>query len=96
VDVDDPADALARLAAGFVPRLLVTDIVLPGMRGSDLAAAVRQRLGAVAVLFISGFAPEAIAHHNPEAPAEHFLGKPFSGEELLLRVRAVLDDVPTS
>ena len=81
--------AAAQAHAGVI-RLLVTDVVMPVMTGTELA---RQFLAArplARVLFISGYSdPAAIAEIQTLAGAE-FLGKPFSPRDLLSRVRALL------
>ena len=70
--------------------LLVTDVVMPGMSGTDLAAeVVRQRPG-VRVLFLSGYSPEFLAERNGLADATRLLQKPFTPEALLARVRQAL------
>jgi signal transduction histidine kinase/ActR/RegA family two-component response regulator len=70
--------------------LLVTDVVMPRMSGVELATRLVGERPDCAVLFISGYADDAIAAYRiaPDAP---FLRKPFSPDELTQRVRAVLD-----
>lgn len=53
---DSAETALRLLDAGLVPDLLVTDHLMPGMTGTDLARAVRSRLGDVPTLIVSGYA----------------------------------------
>ena len=72
----DGRDALARLEEA-APELLVTDFMMPGMNGADLARTVRERpgFGAIPVLLISG-APESAL--KPYARSyDAFLRKPF-------------------
>ncbi len=64
--------------------LLLTDIVMPGMSGAQLAGALTSRVPGLAVLYMSGYADERI-----QGGAE-FLAKPFRPEELLSRVEEVL------
>jgi FixJ family two-component response regulator len=49
------------------------------------------RLG-IKVLYMSGYADDAIVHHGTLAPGTHFIGKPFSAADLARRVREVLED----
>ncbi|GAA0731449.1 PAS domain S-box protein [Sphingomonas sp. ABOLD] len=57
VQLADSAEAaLAMLDRGLVPDLLVTDHLMPGMTGTDLARAVQARLGALPTLIVSGYA----------------------------------------
>jgi len=71
--------------------LLITDVVMPGMSGRELA----QHLGATRpetkVLFISGYTDDAILRHGVTAPGTAFLQKPFALEDLLQRARTLLD-----
>lgn len=67
--------------------LLVTDVVMPGMSGVDLAREVMARAPAVRVLFISGHA-DAVTRDLTGVPAvSRFLAKPFSGEQLSAALR---------
>jgi PAS domain S-box-containing protein len=88
------AEALAMLESfGAAVRLVVTDVVMPVMGGRDLG----RRLGAtkpyLPVLYISGFADEALLEAGEDA-GRAFLGKPFTKEQLLKKVRALLDSTP--
>jgi len=71
--------------------LLLTDVVLPGRSGRELADAVRSRHPATRVLFISGYTSDVIARHGVLEPGTQLLEKPFSTDQLARRVRAVLD-----
>jgi DNA-binding NtrC family response regulator len=67
--------------------LLLTDVIMPGMLGPDLAHAVQAERPDVRVLCMSGYAHTALAGEG-DMP---LLDKPFAGEDLLARVREVLD-----
>jgi signal transduction histidine kinase/CheY-like chemotaxis protein len=58
--------------------VLITDMVMPGMNGSELATKLKQRFPELRSLFISGFAPP----DHTDWSAGHFLQKPFSSSEL--------------
>lgn len=92
-DSAKPAEALKLVADGaWVPQLLISDLVLPDMSGRVLADRLRADHGALPVLFISGFAHGAVEFHSTPLAPEHFLAKPFTADELLERVRRILDE----
>jgi CheY-like chemotaxis protein len=95
IAVANGAEALEHLDAhpGDVD-LLLTDVVMPGMNGRDLAAIVRKRCPATRVLFMSGYAEDAVASHGVLQPGTALLEKPFTAASLGTTVRAVLDGVP--
>jgi PAS domain S-box-containing protein len=71
--------------------LLIVDVVLPEMRGPELAARIREVRPVPAVLFVSGYADqEALGIGRLEA-ADAFLGKPFGPDSLTRKVQSVLD-----
>ncbi len=69
------------------PDLLITDVVMPGLSGPELARACRIRLPDLRVLYVSGYADTGI--HSLEDGAA-FLSKPFAERVLLARVRRLL------
>jgi CheY-like chemotaxis protein len=71
--------------------LLVTDVVMPGMSGPDVAAAVAAMRPGTEVLYMSGYTDSAIDHHGVLEPGIAYLPKPFSADELTRKVREVLD-----
>jgi FixJ family two-component response regulator len=71
--------------------LLLTDVVMPDMSGSELVARLQQLGVAPPTLFMSGHADEMIARHKLPDPDAFLLQKPFVAEELLEAVRAALD-----
>jgi PAS domain S-box-containing protein len=72
-------------------RLLVSDMIMPGMNGRTLAELLRDRAPDLRVLFISGYTDGALVHHEVDDPATAFLQKPFSPQALARKVREVLD-----
>ena len=70
--------------------LLVSDVVMPGMSGPDLAAALRPVRKEMKVLFITGYAEEATTPHGFQ-PGANVLTKPFTAERLATAVRRALD-----
>jgi len=71
--------------------LLISDVIMPGMNGVDLAAILTAAYPELRVLFISGYPDDAIDSHGVLAPGIAFLQKPFHPEELARKVRAILD-----
>jgi PAS domain S-box-containing protein len=74
--------------------LLVTDLVMPGLSGGEVAMGLRHRHPNLPVLFMSGFTDNTVALDGPLEQNTNFIGKPFAPEELLAKVRAVLASAP--
>jgi PAS domain S-box-containing protein len=72
-------------------RLLVTDVVMPGLDGHTLAQRLQQRHPSLRVLYVSGYTQDAITEHGVLGAGIDLLAKPFTGPTLLARVRAILD-----
>ncbi|HEX6307118.1 MAG TPA: PAS domain S-box protein [Longimicrobiales bacterium] len=72
--------------------LLLTDVIMPGLNGQDVAERVRALRPDVRVLFMSGYNEEAVLRHGVLAAGSAFLEKPFSPSVLLDRVRAILGE----
>jgi two-component system, cell cycle sensor histidine kinase and response regulator CckA len=71
--------------------LLLTDVVMPGMNGGELARRLRRLRPGIRVVFMSGYSAEAVAMHGELSPGAAFLQKPFSVEELTERLRDALE-----
>jgi signal transduction histidine kinase/CheY-like chemotaxis protein len=86
-EVSSASEALEAIAAGFRPDILITDHMMPGMKGSDLAREVSQRLPGLPILMVTGFAqlpPE-------ETRGINVMGKPFRQADLASRLALMLD-----
>ena len=73
-------------------RLLITDIVMPGMNGRELAELVRERMPALPVLFMSGYADDDDLRESVQRADVEFIEKPFRIPAFAAKVRQILDD----
>ena len=72
--------------------LVLTDVVMPGWGGPEVANAIRERRPDTKVIFMSGYPARGALHHHQEiGPDEAFIQKPFDPIDLEALVRGVLD-----
>jgi chemotaxis methyl-accepting protein methylase/chemotaxis response regulator CheB/signal transduction histidine kinase len=71
--------------------LLVTDIIMPGINGNQLAKSLAAKRGKMGVLFMSGYSQDIISKRGVLKPGTNFIEKTFAGEGLCHKVREVLD-----
>jgi PAS domain S-box-containing protein len=72
--------------------LLLTDVVMPGMSGREVASRLVTRIPGLRVLYMSGHTDKGIVHDGVLEPNIEFLAKPFTAEELLAAVAKALGD----
>lgn len=91
LDAGSAEEALALLQARSAPiDLLVTDVIMPGLRGPQLAAAVSARQAGLKDLFMSGYTEKPLDASPLGDGQLHFIAKPFTVHRLGRTVRAVL------
>ena len=91
-EADDAEQALARFEElGGKVDLLITDVIMPGTSGKDLADELHRRCPALKVLYTSGYTENTIVDHGVVDAGVSFLAKPYVPAALIQRVREVLD-----
>jgi two-component system, cell cycle sensor histidine kinase and response regulator CckA len=85
-----------RIAAdpGFKIDLLLTDVVMPGLAGPQLARQLLASRPGLRVLFMSGYADDVIVNRGVLSSGSALIQKPFSRKALLTRIRQLLEDNP--
>jgi two-component system cell cycle sensor histidine kinase/response regulator CckA len=92
MEATDGQDALALLEkTGRPVDLLLTDVVMPGMSGRELAAKLRERDPDLRVFFMSGYSEDAVASHGAMAERAIFIAKPFAINVLVRKIRELFD-----
>ena len=87
----EEAQTKAQEAAGAID-LLLTDVVMPKMSGRQLYDMLAADIPGLPVLYMSGYTDNAIAHHGILDEGTNFIQKPFKPNDLMSKIRAVLDD----
>ncbi len=84
-------EAIARFDehAGAID-LLLTNMVMPGMNVRELAECLRQKNPSLKVLFTSGYPADSSIDESIAAPGVSFIQKPYTGNELVARIRTTL------
>jgi len=86
----DEAIALCERYEGVI-HLMVTDMVMPGMSGRELARHLASSRPKMKVLYVSGYADADIKEGEALEPGSAFLSKPFTSEQLVRELRLLLD-----
>jgi YesN/AraC family two-component response regulator len=71
--------------------LLITDVIMPGMNGRELAGRLRTSHPNIEIMYMSGYTADVIAHRGVLEQGTHFLQKPFSLTDLAAAVRTILE-----
>jgi PAS domain S-box-containing protein len=77
-----------------VIHLLLTDVIMPGMNGRELAQRISEIRPNVKILYMSGYTENVIGHNGMLEPGVRLLQKPFNLRDLKNKVREVLDANP--
>jgi len=72
-------------------KLLITDMVMPEMNGRDLAKHILASQSGLKCLFMSGYTADIIAHQGILDEGVCFIQKPFSRNELAIKIRSALE-----
>lgn len=92
IDAEDGPSALELVSDNRVRiDLLLSDVVMPRMRGPELAGRLLEANPTLGVLYMSGFHQEAVEGNGIFGPGISFIHKPFEIHQLILKVREVLD-----
>jgi CheY-like chemotaxis protein len=91
IEAKDSATALRLLDANKDFDLLLTDVVLPGINGRELANEVERRRPGTKVIFMTGYSRNAIVHHGRLDPGTELIQKPLIERALARKIRQVLD-----
>ena len=92
VVVADCGEQALNLLAGDGPRpdLLVTDVIMPGMNGKELAEEARKRIPSLAILYLSGYSLDMIAHEGILDEDVELIEKPCTINMLTHKIREML------
>jgi two-component system, cell cycle sensor histidine kinase and response regulator CckA len=95
LEAGNGSDALALIEShrGTID-LLLTDVVMPGMNGRELAARIASLRPGIKVLYTSGYTDDAILRHGVLDDTSRFISKPYTPLDLTRRVRSLLDAKP--
>jgi signal transduction histidine kinase len=90
--VDNPVEAveISRKASGAID-LVLTDVVMPGLNGSQMYEQIATIRPGIRCLFMSGYTADIIAHHGQLKEGCCFLEKPFNLITMARKIREVLD-----
>jgi FixJ family two-component response regulator len=72
--------------------MLLTDVIMPKMGGSELNDLIVKLRPNIKVLFMSGYTDESISHRGIHDATAAFIEKPFTPNSLVRKVRSVLGD----
>jgi signal transduction histidine kinase len=97
MEAADGAEALAMVAGHEGPlHLLVTDVVMPGMNGKELAVQLQETYRGLRVIYMSGYAEHLVVQRGIIEEGIAFIPKPFEPMSFARTVREVLDGQPVN
>jgi FixJ family two-component response regulator len=71
-------------------QLLITDVIMPGMNGKELANYLTSKQPSLKCLFLSGYTADIIGPHGILEEGIHFVQKPFTMDTLAIKIREAL------
>ena len=74
--------------------VLLTDVIMPGMSGKEIAHAMQQGNGGLKVLYMSGYTDRAIVQHGVLEEGANFIQKPYSFSALEMKLRSLVNQDP--
>jgi signal transduction histidine kinase/CheY-like chemotaxis protein len=90
-----PEEAIRRAADFFGEiDMLMTDVIMPGLNGRDLADLLLEDYPQMRCLFMSGYTADIISNHEVLDKDVYFLQKPFAKKDLAVKLRQVLENKP--
>ena len=89
-DAEEGIEASKRHGPGI--DLLLTDVVMPGMNGPEMATRIQETLPQLRVVFMSGYSEQALARQGQEDASFEYLQKPFTLKTLTQKLAKVLGD----
>jgi two-component system NtrC family sensor kinase len=91
IEAKDASSALRLVDAGKSFDMLLTDVVLPGKNGRELADEIERRRAGTKVIFMTGYSRNAIVHHGRLDRGTELITKPLVERVLARKIRQVLD-----
>jgi PAS domain S-box-containing protein len=91
LDAASPEQAINMACTNDQIVLLITDMVMPGMGGRDLADKILEILPDIKILFMSGYANNISSIGNSNGKRINFIQKPFTMKDMAIKIREVLD-----
>jgi PAS domain S-box-containing protein len=85
------SDALEMLNRGADVDLILSDVVMPGMNGRELAEEVWRQRPEQRVVFMTGYTEDVVLQHGVLERGLHLIGKPYTAAQLTAKIRDVLD-----
>jgi PAS domain S-box-containing protein len=83
--------ALKLVEEGFIPDLLLTDVIMPSMSGKSLSEQIQNRLSNLKILFMSGYTDNIILNQEFDDSDIHYIQKPFTKTELLRIINEIFE-----
>ncbi len=71
--------------------LLVTDMIMPGINGRELAEVARKACPELRVIYMSGYTDDALSRYGLQGTSDQFIQKPFTPLGLVRKIRSILD-----